>query len=722
MKQRGSRLQYKKSSLSNRSGYFLNKAITVFIHPFFIALLLTGIIYLISPVRTAKYKTELLKKEYNYESKVYFKDLNHDSLSEMVVLFFDGNKDPHAKKYNSPALEVRTDYSVERGYRVFEQYNLEKPWYKFQDVSFGDVDSDDNLEIYFFCANDDSLFLCGIDPFNRNDIFMMRFLTTFQFDRGFPDINPLSELMFHDLDGDGYKEIIGAVNAGYAADPRFLFSYNFISDTLVKSSTAYAYLGISDIMMTKDSTIVMTTSSFAPGNVEPEQMTHDSLFSDFSSYLFLMDEEFNFLYGPVENPGSTSAISSFFLKGKEEDFIFITLRKTGGISPTTIVKQTLDGKILKEKTYHDSINYSLSRITDKKETSLYLKNGVNNMIFELDADLETKKTHTAEYNVLLFEDLDSDGENEILNWDNGFRELIIYRKGFKSPSKVEIDPITKFSLSLCNLKDNSADFIIHLGDYTYFFKYGPDPAYYAVIPVFIVVYLLFVFLMYAILYFHKKTIEKKYETEKKMTELELLTIKNQIDPHFTFNALNSISAVLFSEERKTAYKYLVNFSSLIRSALHSSKDISVPLESELDFIKQYLELEKFRFENKFNFEIKVDGKVDLSVQIPKMILHTFVENAIKHGIMHREDGGMVKVTIQQEDERLIIGIEDNGIGRKEAAKQKMGNTGKGFEIINQIIEMYNKLHHKKVTYTVDDIYGKDEDVNGTLVTVIIANE
>ena len=107
---------------------------------------------------------------------------------------------------------------------------------------------------------------------------------------------------------------------------------------------------------------------------------------------------------------------------------------------------------------------------------------------------------------------------------------------------------------------------------------------------------IFAFTFYFIFRYQRNLIKKRYETEKRMGELELLTIKNQIDPHFMINAINSLGAVIFKsdKEKKQSYKFLVNLTSLIRDTLQNSQKISVSLQEELDFVENYLQLQKYR--------------------------------------------------------------------------------------------------------------------------------
>lgn len=190
-----------------------------------------------------------------------------------------------------------------------------------------------------------------------------------------------------------------------------------------------------------------------------------------------------------------------------------------------------------------------------------------------------------------------------------------------------------------------------------------------------------------------------------------------MNPHFTFNAINSISSVIYKEDKKTAYNFFTKFSDLIRYTLNNAEKIAVPLADEIEFVTNYLDLEKFRFKEKFYFEIQVGDRVDRNVKVPRMILQTFAENAVKHGLSQLEKEGILKIHLSQNDKILKIVVEDNGIGREAASKLSIHGTGKGMRIIDQIFELYQKLKGKRITHDVEDLKDSKNKATGTRVTI-----
>lgn len=165
---------------------------------------------------------------------------------------------------------------------------------------------------------------------------------------------------------------------------------------------------------------------------------------------------------------------------------------------------------------------------------------------------------------------------------------------------------------------------------------------------------------------------QRVEIERDLIELEQKALRLQMNPHFIFNALNSIQALIIKEDPVTSRYYLSKFSRLMRQVLENSTFERVPLEQELQVLEDYLSLEKFSRGNSFDFIIEIAEAVDTDQdQIPPMMLQPFLENAIIHGIAHLTTRrGQVNLRISVQDHRLICTISDNGVGRKQAQRMK----------------------------------------------------
>lgn len=215
--------------------------------------------------------------------------------------------------------------------------------------------------------------------------------------------------------------------------------------------------------------------------------------------------------------------------------------------------------------------------------------------------------------------------------------------------------------------------------------------------------------------------KQKAVQEREKMELQLKTIKNQIDPHFAFNAMNMMGSLVYKNDPDAVYDYFTRFAQLIRSTLQDSERISRPIHEEITFVTNYIEIQKTRFKNKFDYSIKLDPKIDQGFEIPKMIIQTHSENAIKHGLMHKKEHGFLKIDLGQPDSNtIVISIEDDGVGRIKAAELSKRSTKKGMQIIDQIFSIYNKLFKYGINQQIIDLANEDGTACGTKVMITIS--
>ncbi|MEQ8218029.1 MAG: histidine kinase [Arenibacter sp.] len=201
--------------------------------------------------------------------------------------------------------------------------------------------------------------------------------------------------------------------------------------------------------------------------------------------------------------------------------------------------------------------------------------------------------------------------------------------------------------------------------------------------------------------------------------LALKSLRSQMNPHFIFNALNSVNNFIAKSDERSANRYLSDFSTLMRAVLENSDEDFIPLSKELELLELYTKLEHSRFSDKFDYAIIVDEDIDIDAfQIPPMLLQPYIENAIWHGLRYREDKGFLKIVLKQKDKlALEISITDNGIGRKNSAALKTQNQkkqkSKGMGNIKKRIEILNDMYKDKV-----DVFISDLETNGTGTKVL----
>jgi ligand-binding sensor domain-containing protein len=199
----------------------------------------------------------------------------------------------------------------------------------------------------------------------------------------------------------------------------------------------------------------------------------------------------------------------------------------------------------------------------------------------------------------------------------------------------------------------------------------------------------------------KRDAEVKLQLE--LNNLQYMALKTQIEPHFASNLLNSVNAAILHEDKKQASKILGRFAGFIREILKANDAQTHPLQQELDFIQHYIELEKINLKDKLQYTLQTTGSVNLQQPVPVMLLHTFIENAVKHAIKQNPTGGAVQLHLQQQPKQLLITITDTGAGHTASnAFSHLPPTRKGIALIEKIIALYNVNNHHKCTLHITD--------------------
>ena len=208
--------------------------------------------------------------------------------------------------------------------------------------------------------------------------------------------------------------------------------------------------------------------------------------------------------------------------------------------------------------------------------------------------------------------------------------------------------------------------------------------------------------------------------------LALKSLRSQMNPHFIFNALNSVNSFISTNDERTANKYLSDFSLLMRAVLENSEEDFIPLEKEIELLKLYTKLEHFRFKDKFDYDIIIDENVKVDeFQIPPMLLQPYIENAVWHGLRYKTNKGRLNINITQVDtNELKISITDDGIGREKSKAMKTENqkkhNSKGLGNIKKRVAILNEMYKDKVDVFIDDYL--DEEDSGTRVVVTLKKD
>jgi len=212
------------------------------------------------------------------------------------------------------------------------------------------------------------------------------------------------------------------------------------------------------------------------------------------------------------------------------------------------------------------------------------------------------------------------------------------------------------------------------------------------------------------------------ELKQKATELEMQALRAQMNPHFIFNSLNSINRFILQNDRAQASEYLTKFSKLVRMILQNSQASFITLEGELEALGLYLEMEALRFNYHFNYKISVPKDLDTEeLKVPPLIIQPYVENAIWHGLMHKEEKGDLDIEVSQELDHIYFKVTDNGIGRKRASelasKSATKHKSMGLKITAHRIAMMQNSNGSESPVKINDLVNPDGTAAGTEVII-----
>jgi len=262
-------------------------------------------------------------------------------------------------------------------------------------------------------------------------------------------------------------------------------------------------------------------------------------------------------------------------------------------------------------------------------------------------------------------------------------------------------------------------------------------------PVFIVTVLVLLVITSSMLVRRREKMIHAKEQQKKAHEIEmislhrdlansrLIALRSQMNPHFIFNALNSIQQFVLQGNVDEASRYLTLFSLLHREILNTSDESFITLQREVDMLRMYIQLEQLRFDERFTYAITLEEEIDAEeIRIPPMLIQPFVENAIWHGLMPKEGSKRVEIDFKlgPTDDSLICTVHDNGIGREASARMKIANGNlanhqpKGIKLIVDRIQMLRQRYQLPFEMQVSDKVDGEGTVSGTVVTIALALE
>lgn len=693
----------------NLSIRLFRKIIPALFHRYTLFALFSIILCLIIFIHIKKYKSELVSTTISSEEYAYcYADLDQDGNSEKLQFI---------SSYNDMFGLI-----VYHNDKIIEQWNFTGQNAPSTSHLIDDYDQDGIQEIFIFTVHKDSVFLNCVDAINRKIEFQNKpICKAIQDPGGEYDLVILPCSCF-DANADGFKEVFFSIRSNFATYPRNMFAYYPREDSVLISPESCSLI-LEPEMKDLDGDSVpefMARLTHATGNCEVVRK-----YSDQMSWLMVFTPEMKFKFPPVSFEAYPSVSKLIPIKtGTSYHILIMHVYQGQENHPSFLALFDVTGKLIRKQPIDlpESWVYSALFSNDDEFENIFILKA-DGCVFGIDSMLhlkyKTRLGNNPEILTINKMDVDCDGEKEFILPGKTKEELLIYRNDFSSPVTLQAnDGIAANQISLINKAGELPEIFIDGNGYLYTFGYWPTLMYKYRFGLFVPVFLLIFFTDLMIRQIRKYKKLKIDHIQKQISELQIKSIQNQLDPHFTFNIFSSFSNLINEKDTERANYIFDKYAGLLKTSVLNSANVQISLREELDFVASYLDLEKFRYSDKFSFQINIQENINDQIAIPKMMVHIFVENAIKHGIRHLNSEGKLKIDGTQNNGTIEISIHDNGIGRAKAKEIGSDSTGKGLLIVNAIVENYNKLYNQKINYKINDLYENDLAV-GTEVQIRI---
>ena len=622
------------------------------------------------------------QRESIYQFKTFY-DITQDGFDDEIMLRKDEYK---------PNINIKTSNN-----EIF-QYNLLGEWVKGITPMFIQLDS--GAMEFVTITHKDSIVYAEVFTFQDTqkpqyifELFEGKII-------GNDDLS-VGGYQTYDLNGDGKLELIFLLSAGYGIIPRRLYVIDFGFKSVIHSSDRIGAFCHNPVVfdLDNDGLHEIIVGSSSPDNV------HDTLAFDVLdeySSLLVFDQDLSLINIPIKQECKTCSVTPALL----DDKLYVVAYNQDKLKKSTIYQWINDGFIeivfAESKVYrslHQLGDNNLVMTGDIWSRSFSFRHLESNelvMEIPIGAYLQTPTTHffRSGLDYITFKENDRLVRvNETLDKEYIFWEddgAFTYQEG-RLPDGIKV--------------------VMHSADRIFELELVQNPLR-NWLPF---ISMLNVGLMAFVSWFiYQFFIYRNASRRQQLYELQLQSLKNQIDPHFTFNLLGSIKLLMMKQEFAKAEEQFDLFIKMLRRSVMNAEKISNDIVDELELADQYLKLESERLNGRFQYQI--ENHLTEAIQVPKLLIQTHLENAVKHGVYHLEDRkGLIKVLVTKHQNSYSIIITDNGVGRAAAAKKKTRSTGKGVKITFELCDLYQKYYKCKVRQTIEDLNP------GTKVIIEIGN-
>lgn len=701
---------YVKRPLSHKS-HLAEKIKTLLTGPFAFSLPFTLMLLILLPVEFSKFKITTEKVEPGSENTLLY-----------YAPVFPGEKNCELflANYRTNANLTLNSHAG----RIIETYNFPGFWDERFSFKLRDIDGDSIPEFFTITVNrNDSIFISMVDFTGPSSGAIHHFLTSVRKVNGNTDHEQeLIEIL--DNNGDGSPEVLACISAGYALQPRKVYAWDLLRDSIRLSPLSGMKINPAVDWAFHDLDKDGIMEIFYP-NSAVNNFKEPIPYSDSASWLAVLTKDLSFYREPVYLKGRQS-VSRF--KVLEEDemepriLAHVINHREGNRTLVYLFNKEFG---MLDSIVHENPDLKLNFL-DAGERPLFINNGEKKTrIYVIDFETHAYKLikelpfSTGNFETM---DLDEDGSKEYLTtrmFQNS-TELIILSNNLAVYTRVKLPGriVSPIKLSIKENNPGKQLIMFDAGLQKYLLTYSRNPYYPLRFVLPLVVYVIITSLFFIFQRMIISTTLKRKEAHDRLQTYQLQSVMNQLNPHFTFNAINSIGHAILTGHKEEAHRYFVKLSSLIRKTMYNALSPVKTLAEEIEFVKEYLEIEEYRHSGKLKWEIHIDERVNQNIEIPKMLIQIFTENSVKHGLLHKEGTGNIEIRVLYLAENHVgIEITDDGVGR-ERASSIVQSKGKGLKIFRNYIDIYNQRYNTFISFTLQDLYPLKEN-RGTKINIDI---
>jgi len=669
------------------------------LNPYIIAAIISIIVLNIIPDFFEKYEiVELTTEMLPQQQRVVFEDINGNGKSEKFTLFSPNN--------SRAGYILHDDEGA-----VVDQYNLESQFANHKNFWFQDVNKNGVKELYLITKSNDSIFLNIHEHFVDNGLWQEKIYIDKAGSHKGKYLFTVERSKVGFTEDIKTNEIIFSINSGFGLTPRNIYKYNNINGSVKKSEHLINTVSFHKVIpLENDDYKILSRVNATSNDLENINVKK----SDYTTWLYMLNTDLSFTFNPIDLK-SKGRLNGTYVNFKSEItpiYLFQSLDKK---QSSKLIKINFEGEILKE---HKLPNDRANHIIDIDENTFAVYNIYSGILDYFDGNLNTLKSVQLEKRMgqLFHYDINGDGIKEFIGLSNNPRRIIVYDKNLEHKVEQEFPDyfIRNYGTRLTSSGEHQ--FFIAYNTNLNYYKYQNNTLYNLKYAIYILLYVIILGVVFIIVKGQEYRDKTKRNLEKEILELQLKSINNQVDSHFVFNALNTISEMTLSGNVLEVDSFISGYAKFMRVTLENSDKISTTLKEELAYVENFMQLQQLKLKNKFGYKIDAEDFKHSHIKIPKNTLFTFAENAIKYGLPSNELG-VIHISLKKTKDAIIIRVDDNGDGLLDANYKTKG-TGNGLEIIDKIFILFKERFKTEIHYTLRNREVVNE-VAGTTAEIII---